>query len=125
MTDHLQDGNSLLANDYSEEANKEINELKLFAPDFMDYIIKVGLGQVWSRDTFSQREKEIMAISSLINIEPNAKELRDHFDKALNIGFTVDELKEILHFVMIYCGIPRALGAMELLFAVAKKRGLV
>lgn len=89
------------------EGVREIDE------DLWRIISEANFGTIWARPGLSLRDRELVCLSILIAI--GAPGVAIHFKHAHNVGFTDDELKEIIIQTIPYAGLPKALGAMALL----------
>ena len=76
-------------------------------------ITETNFGTIWSRPGLSLRERELVCMAILI--ARGAHGVAMHFKNAHHVGFTPEELKEIVLQTIPYSGLPRALGAMALL----------
>ncbi|MWV27421.1 carboxymuconolactone decarboxylase family protein [Aurantiacibacter rhizosphaerae] len=86
------------------EGTRELDE------DMWRIITETNFGTIWSRPGLSLRERELICISILI--ARGAHGVAMHFKNAHHVGFTEEELKEIVLQTIPYAGLPRALGAM-------------
>ena len=89
------------------EATRELDE------DIWRIITETNFGTIWSRPGLSLRERELICMAILI--ARGAHGVAMHFKNAHHVGFTEEELKEIVLQTIPYAGLPRALGAMALL----------
>jgi len=90
-----------------------IGTLSKFSPDFVSMISEFCIGQVHARPALTENTKEVIAIVSLISL--GSARLKGHFESALQIGITKEELIEIVTLSSIYLGFPRAIDAMLIL----------
>lgn len=97
-------------------------DLKDFAPDLVKYAIDFAYGEVIPRPGLDLRSKEIATIAALTTLGHPRPELKTHIKKALHIGITVEELKELMIHLMIYTGFPTAINGMTALKEVVEKR---
>ncbi len=67
------------------------------------------------------KEEHLVLISSATAIG-NIDALKDHFNTALNVGVTVNELKELLIQLYAYCGFPRSLNGLATLMTTLENR---
>jgi 4-carboxymuconolactone decarboxylase len=89
--------------------NEEVKELD---EDLWRIISEANFGTIWARPGLSLRERELVCMSILIAI--GAPGVAIHFKNAHKVGFTDDELREIILQTIPYAGLPKALGAMAL-----------
>lgn len=90
--------------------NEGVQELD---EDLWRIITETNFGTIWSRPGLSLRERELVCMAILIARGAHGVAL--HFKNAHHVGFTPDELKEIILQTIPYAGLPRALGAMAIL----------
>jgi 4-carboxymuconolactone decarboxylase len=89
--------------------NEGVRELD---EDLWRIISEANFGTIWARPGLSLRERELICISILIAIGAHGVAL--HFKHAKEVGFTDEELKEVILQTIPYAGLPRALSAMAL-----------
>lgn len=90
--------------------NEDVREID---EDLWRIISEANFGTIWSRPGLSLRDRELICMSILIAI--GAPGISIHFKHAHNLGFTDEELKEIVLQTIPYAGLPKALGAMAIL----------
>jgi alkylhydroperoxidase/carboxymuconolactone decarboxylase family protein YurZ len=90
--------------------NEGVRELD---EDLWRIVAETNFGAIWARPGLSLRERELICIAILIARGAHGVAL--HFKNAHHLGFTPEELKEIVLQTIPYAGLPRALGAMALL----------
>lgn len=93
------------------EANKTA-----FDADFQRFITETAWGAVWARPNLDRRTRHLLTIAMLAALGRET-ELAMHIRATQNTGVTQDEVKEVLHQVAVYAGIPAANSA----FSIAKK----
>lgn len=96
---------------HQAEANKTD-----FDADFQRFITETAWGGVWSREGLDRRTRHLLTIAILAALGKES-ELAMHIRATRNTGVTPDELKEVLHHLAIYAGLPAANSA----FGIAKK----
>jgi alkylhydroperoxidase/carboxymuconolactone decarboxylase family protein YurZ len=83
--------------------------------EFQDLITRYAWGEIWSRPGLDQRARRVLVIGTLIALG-RWEEFRMHAAAALREGgFTIDELEEIVLQQAIYCGVPAAHHAFEVI----------
>jgi 4-carboxymuconolactone decarboxylase len=90
--------------------NEGVRELD---EDLWRIISEANFGTIWARPGLSLRERELVCMAVLIAL--GARGVAIHFKHAKSVGFTDDELKELILQTIPYAGLPRALSAMALL----------
>jgi 4-carboxymuconolactone decarboxylase/3-oxoadipate enol-lactonase/4-carboxymuconolactone decarboxylase len=83
--------------------------------DFQDLITRYAWGEIWTRPGLDERSRRILVLGTLIALG-RFDEFRMHARAALDHGgFSPDDLKEIVLQQAIYCGVPAANSAFEVL----------
>ena len=83
--------------------------------EFQDLITRYAWGEIWTRPGLDLRTRRVLVLGTLIAIG-RFEEFRMHAGAALSEGgFSGDELKEIVLQQAIYCGVPAANRAFEIL----------
>jgi len=93
-----------------EEVKNSLNEI---SPDLVKYIIEYSFGDIYSREGLDLKSKEIAVVAALTalgNVEP---QLKVHLNGALNVGCTINEVKEIILQMSAYSGFPTCINAMN------------
>lgn len=81
--------------------------------DLWQIVTDTNFGTIWSRPGLPLRDRELICLSILIAVGAHGVAL--HFKHAHALGFTADELKEIVLQTIPYAGLPKALQAMAIL----------
>jgi 4-carboxymuconolactone decarboxylase len=83
--------------------------------EFQDLITRYAWGEIWTRPGLDERARRILVLGTLVALG-RFDEFRMHARAALEHGgFSSDELKEIVLQQAIYCGVPAANSAFEIL----------
>jgi 4-carboxymuconolactone decarboxylase len=83
--------------------------------EFQDLITRYAWGEIWTRPGLDERSRRILVLGTLIALG-RLDEFRMHARAAIDHGgFTPDDLKEIVLQQAIYCGVPAANSAFEIL----------
>jgi 4-carboxymuconolactone decarboxylase len=90
--------------------NEGVRELD---EDLWRIVSEANFGTIWARPGLSLRDRELVCMAILIAL--GAHGVAIHFKHAHEVGFTAEELKEIILQTIPYAGLPRALSAMALL----------
>ena len=89
-----------------------------------DYSEDVCFGRTWAREGIDRKLRSILNVAMLTALNRPAQ-LRTHLNGALNNGWTVDELKEVLLHSAVYCGLPAAVDAFRVAEEVLRSRKLL
>ena len=84
--------------------------------DFQEFITRYAWGEVWDRGTLDRRERHLITLAMLCALGKE-HELEMHFKATANTGVSHDDVREVLHQVALYAGLPAANTG----FAIAKR----
>lgn len=104
-----------------EAGENVVNGLKNISPELSRFIIEYSFGEVYSLKGLDNKSKEIVAVSSLI-AQGAIPQLKVHLNGALNTGSTINEVKEVILQMSVYCGFPKCINAMNALKDVLSER---
>lgn len=88
----------------------EKDQVREMDEDLWNIIREANFGTIWARPGLSLRDRELICMSILIAI--GAPGVAIHFKYGHKLGFTDEELREIIIQTIPYAGLPRALSAM-------------
>ena len=110
----------VLGDEYVEAALTGADD---FNRDFQEIVTEYCWGGTWGRGILSRKQRSLnnLCILSALN---RPHEFKIHFRAALGNGCTLDELKETLIQVAIYCGIPAGVDAFRNAREVLKEEGI-
>lgn len=87
-----------------------------FDADFQRFITEYAWGDLWQREGLERRTRHLITIALLAALG-HEQELAMHIRATANTGVTPGEVREALHQVAVYAGLPAANTA----FAIAKR----
>ena len=96
------------------EANGPRTQGDPFLAPFFETAIEHVWGGVWNRPGLDLKFRSLVVVSVLVAIGHN-DELKTHLRGALNLGWTVDELREALLQIGAYAGFSAAHEAFDVL----------
>jgi 4-carboxymuconolactone decarboxylase len=83
--------------------------------EFQDLITRYAWGEIWTRPGLDVRTRRILVLGTLMALG-RFDEFRMHARAALaEGGFSLEDLKEVVLQQAIYCGVPAANTAFEVL----------
>jgi 4-carboxymuconolactone decarboxylase len=88
--------------------------------DFQNLLTRLAWGEIWTRPGLDVRTRRILTIGTLVAIG-RLEELRMHMGAALRESdgrLTPDDIKEIILQQAVYCGVPAANTAFDILRSV-------
>lgn len=98
------------------------DNIRDFIPKLIEMTEDVVFGDIWERPGLSKRDRSLMVVSALIALGKE-RQMVGHFNRALDNGLTVDEIKEIITHLAFYSGWPTAMTAAAIFKEVVEKRG--
>lgn len=84
------------------------------SPDLADYIVEYGYGDIWSRPGLDAKTRELATVSALIALGHCGPQLKVHMGGMLRIGWTRDEIVELIIHTSLYVGFPMSLNALTI-----------
>lgn len=95
-----------------------------FNLEFQQMVTEYCWGGVWGRSALTDKQRSLnnLCILSALN---RSEEFKSHFRGALRNGCTLDELRDTLIQVAVYCGIPAGVEAFRLARQVLEAEGVV
>lgn len=102
-----------------EEVKNGLNDI---SPDLVKYMIEYSFGDIYSRDGLDLKSKEIAVVASLTALGNAEPQLKVHINGALNVGCTINDIKEIILQMSAYSGFPTCINAMNALKDVLSER---
>ena len=101
----------------AEYVDKSINSADDFNREFQRIVTEYCWGEVWAKGkALSDKQRSMNNLCMLASLNRQT-EFELHFKGALTNGCSLDELKEVLTQITIYCGVPAGVEA----FRVARK----
>jgi len=89
-----------------------IQSLADIAPDFAQYLLEFGFGDIYARPGLDLRSREIATIAALTAIGHAQPQLKVHLAAGLNVGLTREEIVETIMQMALYAGFPAALNGL-------------
>lgn len=106
-------GREIRASLQGARGNQGYTQPNALGADLFQLALQYGYGEVWQRPGLERQGRMVCALGALIALgcEP---QLRGFLPAALNVGFSREEVAEIIMQTAPYGGFPRALNAMAL-----------
>ena len=89
----------------AEYVDKAMQNADDFNREFQDMVTEYCWGSTWGNDRLSKQQRSILNLGMLAALG-RSHEFGLHFKGAIKNGVSLDELKEVLHQIAVYCGIP-------------------
>ena len=83
------------------------------APDMRRYIVEFVAGDILSRPGLDPKSRQLATVAMLAAIGTAPDEFRMHLAGALRLGWTKQELVEVLLQVSVFAGFPAALNSLK------------
>ena len=92
---------------------ESLRRLAETSPDLARLLVEFPFGDIYTRPILDLKVREMLAVSALTVLGYAQSELKEHIRGALNVGFTREELIEIILQMAVYAGFPAALEAIK------------
>ena len=106
-----------------EYVDKAIANVDSFNREFQRMVTEYCWGATWGRGVLSRRDRSLLNLVILSSLN-RPHEFKIHMRGALTNGVSLDEIKEALHVVAVYCGIPAGVEAFRLAREVLDEKGI-
>ena len=83
-----------------------------FNRDFQQIVTEYCWGGTWGRGVLERKNRSILNLGMLAALG-KSHEFKLHFRGAINNGLTLEELREVLIQISVYCGIPAGVEAFR------------
>ena len=83
-----------------------------FNRDFQQIVTEYCWGGTWGRGVLERKNRSILNLGMLAALG-KSHEFKLHFRGAVNNGLTLEELREVLIQIAVYCGIPAGVEAFR------------
>ena len=106
----LQARRKVLGDDYVDRA---LSGLDACNAEFQELVTEYCWGTVWTRTTLDDRQRSLINLAMIAGLN-RGDEFKTHVRGALRNGCTVEQIRDTLMQVAIYCGIPAGVEAFRL-----------
>ena len=100
----------VLGEEYVERAMANVDD---FNRDFQTLLNEYCWGGVWAREGLSRKQRSLNNLCMLAALG-RSEEFALHFRGALRNGCTLEELRETLLQIAVYCGMPAAVESFRI-----------
>ena len=83
-----------------------------FNRDFQQIVTEYCWGGTWGRGVLERKNRSVLNLGMLAALG-KSHEFKLHFRGAINNGLTLEELREVLLQIAVYCGIPVGVEAFR------------
>ena len=110
----------VLGDEYVDRALANVNA---FNSEFQELVSEYCWGKVWGRSALSDQQRSLNNLSMMAALN-RPHEFKIHMRGALRNGCSLDEIRDTLLQVAIYCGIPAGVEAFRLAREVLDAEGI-
>lgn len=107
----------------AEYVDKALAGADAFNREFQELTTEFCWGGTWARGVLERKTRSMLNLGMLSALN-RPHEFKLHFRGALTNGCTLDELKEVLLQITVYCGIPAGVEAFRLAREVLDEQGI-
>ena len=107
----------------AEYVERALADADSFNRDFQELATEFCWGGTWARGVLDRKTRSILNLGMLSALN-RPEEFKLHFRGALTNGCTLDELREVLLQIAVYCGIPAGVEAFRLARDVLRELGI-
>ena len=107
----------------SEYVDKAINKADSFNKEFQELIRKYCWGEIWTKTTLTDKQRSMNNLCMLSALN-KWHEFSIHFRGAIKNGCTLEELKDVLLQITVYCGVPCGVEAFRYAREIIEEDGL-
>jgi len=110
QSDRLRAGEQELSKLNSLQADKLRSAFNDLSPELVKFTLEFGYADIYSRDNLDIKYRQIATIAALTALGNAQPQLRFHINAGLNIGLTVEDIKDIILLMSVYAGFPAAIN---------------
>lgn len=97
-----------------KNAKHAVKYFESLSPDFSHCLVNYVYGIVAQRSEISPKTRELAIVSNIMGQGSSSFALRTHLKSMLNVGWTKDEIIEIVIELTAYNGFPRCIETLEI-----------
>ena len=106
-----------------EYVDRALANVDAFNSEFQELVSEYCWGKVWGRSALSDQQRSLNNLSMMAALN-RPHEFKIHMRGALRNGCSIDEIRDTLLQVAIYCGIPAGVEAFRLAREVLEAEGI-
>jgi|TARA_Y100000588_G_scaffold270372_1_gene285899 4-carboxymuconolactone decarboxylase len=106
-----------------EYVDRALANVDAFNSEFQELVSEYCWGKVWGRSALSDQQRSLNNLSMMAALN-RPHEFKIHMRGALRNGCSLDEIRDTLLQVAIYCGIPAGVEAFRLAREVLEAEGI-
>lgn len=124
QTNRLKSGEEELSQLDNLQADRLRTNFNDFSPELVRFILEYGYADIFSRDNLDKKHRQIATVAALTALGNAQPQLKFHINAGLNIGLTIENVREIMLLMTIYAGFPAAINGTNILKEVVNERKL-
>ena len=106
----------------NQHVDRAVARTTALTAEFQDLITRYAWGEIWTRPELDLRSRRVLVIGTLLALG-RFDEFRMHVNAAITSGaLSVDEVKEVVLQQAIYCGVPAANAAFEIVREIVEEK---
>ncbi len=106
-----------------EYVDRALADVDAFNSEFQELVSEYCWGKDWGRSALSDQQRSLNNVSMMAALN-RPHEFKIHMRGALRNGCSLDEIRDTLLQVAIYCGIPAGVEAFRLAREVLEAEGI-
>ncbi|MBE8713629.1 carboxymuconolactone decarboxylase [Sphingobacterium sp. KB22] len=118
----LEQGEKELSKLDSSQVQRLQDAYQEFAPDLVKLTLEFGYGDIFSRDNLDKKHRQIATIAALTALGNASPQLKFHINAGLNIGLSIENIREIMLLMTVYAGFPAAINGTNALKEAVNER---
>ena len=108
----------------SEYVDRALAGVDSFNVDLQQLVTEFCWGTVWTRTTLTDRQRSLINLGMIAALN-RSEEFKTHVRGALRNGCSLEEIRDTLLQVAVYCGIPAGVEAFRLARQVFETDGVI
>jgi 4-carboxymuconolactone decarboxylase len=108
----------VMGDEYVDRALASVDD---FNREFQQMVTEHAWGAIWARPGLAKKQRSLINLAMLAALN-RPEEFELHFRGALKNGCTLDELKETLLQIAVYCGMPAGVASFRIALKVLDER---
>ena len=92
------------------------------SPELVKFTLEFGYADIYARNNLAKTYRQIATIAALAALGNAQPQLKFHINAGLNIGLTLENIREIMLLMSVYAGFPAAINGTNILKQVVQER---
>ena len=107
-----QRGHATLKQMLGELGEQALENIARISPDMARYVVDFIFGEIHSRPGLDLKTRELVALTAIATRGGAEPQLRAHLHGALSVGWSEQEIIELMIELAVYAGFPAALNGL-------------